>query len=298
MPRTSGPAKGASGGAHASMRENGCSAGMISAGLNCGMSAVEAGGEIEEIESLIETEVIPRLLLLHSGAGHSAPALREAGQLRRCTAADVDSLTSLALAMDSAGASHFIESLRQEGVAVEELLMNLLAPVARKLGDMWTKDQADFLQVTSAVCELHRLLHRLAPPGSAPVVQNGPKALLMAAPGEQHSFGLLIVAESFRNAGWEVTTGVPPLLSSIRKVVGEIPYQLVGFSLSCETLIEPLKSAIAEVHERSCLRDTKVMVGGYAFEAHPELHRKVGADLFATDANQAVELARAFVSYD
>lgn len=293
MPRTSGPGKGVSRGVRNSTSEDVCSGGMIPAGISCDMSPAETG---EGIAALIEAEVIPRLLLLHAVTGQQELLSRPGRQARRCTTADVDSLTSLALSMDTGGATRFVESLRQDGVAVEEILLNLLAPVARKLGDMWVNDQADFLQVTSAVCELHHLLHKLAPPGSAPVVHHGPKALLMAAPGEQHSFGLLIVAEMFRNAGWEVTTGVQPLLTSIRQAVGQVPYQLVGFSLSCETLIEPLKSAIAEVHTRSCLKDTKVMVGGYAFEAYPDLYQKVGADFVAMDAIQAVELARAFVA--
>lgn len=250
MPRTSGPSKGAGRGGRDRNYEDVCSGGMISAGISCDVSPAETS---EEIAALIETEVIPRLLLLHASTGSEGRLSHSVEQVRRCTSADVATLTSLALSMDSNGATRFIEGLRQEGVSVDDILLCLLAPVARKLGEMWTNDQADFLQVTSAVCELHQLLHKLAPPGSAPVVHQGPKALLMAAPGEQHSLGLLIVAEMFRNAGWEVTTGVPPLLSSIRQAIGQTPYQIVGFSLSCETLIEPLKSAIAEVHARSCL---------------------------------------------
>lgn len=266
--------------------------GALCEGLSCAVSPSAAGNEIA---SLIEVEVIPRLLLLHA---KSAPgrAIQLPDQERRCGQADVAMLTTLVISMSGNSASSFIDSLLDEGAQAEDILLNLLAPVARKLGEMWTQDQADFLQVTSGVCELQRLVHKLAPVDRLQPEPIGPKVLLMPAPQEQHSFGLLVVAELFRTDGWNVTTNVQPVISEIERAVRLNPFEVIGFSLSCEVLIEPLVSAIDIARTKSCLASTKVMVGGHAFDADPELYRKVGADLVAKDANHALALAKAIVA--
>ena len=39
--------------------------------------------------------------------------------------------------------------------------------------------------------------------------EGGRRALLVSVPGEQHSFGVTMVAEFFRRAGWDAWTGAP-----------------------------------------------------------------------------------------
>ena len=260
--------------------------------LSCGASPRAAGNEIA---SLIEAEVIPRLLLLHS---RSAPwrSIRLPDQPRRCNQADVAMLTTLVISPSGDAAGRFIDSLLNEGVELEDILLNLLAPVARKLGDMWIQDQADFLQVTNGSCELQRLLHKLSPVDRVRTRSSDHHILLMPAPQEQHSFGLLVVAELFRADGWNVTTNVAPVLAEIERAVRLNAFDVVGFSLSCEVLIEHLVSAIDIARSKSCIASTKVIVGGNAFDADPDLHRRVGADMVARDAHHALALARTSVA--
>lgn len=255
-------------------------------------SSKAKSSESADLASLIESELIPRLLLAYSSASAERTTSRRAST-RHCGPSDVALLTSLVLSMDGNAGTELIDRLLREGAAIEELLLNLLAPVARRLGDMWDADQADFLTVTSAVCELQRILHRLAPSHNSATAEEGPHALLMPAPGEQHSFGLLIVAEMFRRDGWGVTTNTPSQLSDISRAVKRYPYEIVGFSLSSELLIEALFSAIRVVKSDSRVAGTRIIVGGNAFVSDPGLCRKVGADFHATDANHAMIFARA-----
>ena len=247
------------------------------------------------IASLIEAEVIPRLLLIHANESDQRP-IEHLRPQRRCGPADVTSLTSIVLAASPQTSTQFIERLQREGATVEDLLLNLLAPVARQLGEMWVSDQADFLEVTSGVCQLQLLLQKLSPVECAPVGKNTPKALLLATPGEQHSLGLLIVAEMFRRQGWGVVMNVPAELTAIGKAVRKTAYDIVGFSLSSELLIGPLASAIGVVRADSRLAGTRVIVGGHAFNADPDLYLKVGADFQAVDAKDALEFAREVVA--
>ena len=88
---------------------------------------------------------------------------------------------------------------------------------------------------------------------------------------------------------------IPSERDAISQAVRRQAYDFVGFSLSCEALIEDLASAIRVVRSDSILSTTKVIVGGHAFEANPILRRSVGADLLATTAVHALELANSLV---
>lgn len=243
-----------------------------------------------EITSLIESEVIPRLMMLHcerSLLGSSA-LLSD----RRANSADVAALTNLVLSTDPDAAAAFIDRMLREGAQIDDILMNLLAPAARRLGDMWLSDEVDFLAVTSAVCGLQQLLHKLSPPVAAVVRENGLNALLLPTPGEQHSFGLLIVTEMFRKDGWVVTTDIKATPGAIDRMVANVPFALIGFSLSSEGLLDPLASAIDTVRRCSCFRSAKVLVGGRAFATEPKLAAAVGADFVANDVAEALAYAR------
>ncbi len=115
----------------------------------------------------------------------------------------------LALAQHILGES--IEPARQlvrgqlsAGVSTEDLYLHLLAPAARVLGRHWESDACDFVEVTWGMGQLHQLLreHPLSRPaaGTAAVGQ----VLLCPLPGEQHTFGLAMVAEFLLQAGWLV----------------------------------------------------------------------------------------------
>jgi methanogenic corrinoid protein MtbC1 len=55
-----------------------------------------------------------------------------------------------------------------------------------------------------------------------------------------------------------------------------------------ETLISKVRSSKA--------RDTKILVGGYAFNSAPSLHDRVGADYYAESAHAALTIANQCVA--
>jgi hypothetical protein len=63
-------------------------------------------------------------------------------------------------------------------------------------------------------------------------VPNGLSILLVPTPGEQHTFGLAMVAELFRKQGWEVVGGPYDLGDSPQVLVAQRSFDVVGFSLA------------------------------------------------------------------
>jgi MerR family transcriptional regulator, light-induced transcriptional regulator len=241
----------------------------------------------------IEGEIIPRLLL----ALQSPPAATAAeGTARSDTSVDdVAEFARLVATHDVTVATSYVNALLNRGVSLEKIYLELLAPAARLLGEWWKSDLRDFTEVTSGLCRMHQLLHEFSPVFLHDVAAAEPNkcVLLIPMPGEQHSFGLIMVAEFFRRAGWDVWDLHPSTPDDVLGVVRKQWFAIVGVSLSCESRIEQLTPLISAVRAKSRNPAVGVMVGGQPFIGHPELVARVGADCTATDGRRAtLEAAR------
>ena len=117
------------------------------------------------------------------------------------------------------------------------------------------------------------------------------RALLVPAPGEQHTFGLRVVEEFLLRDGWEVRSNLRASHHEMVDLISEEAYDFVGFSVSVERLLAPLVSAIRSVRKNSRNQSTRVMVGGVVFVGHPEYADQVKADAVIFDAREAVLVA-------
>ncbi len=237
----------------------------------------------------IEADIIPRLVHAHRPAPE-APPVAPAAVVQ---AADVSRFVALVLSAGDAAWTDFIAALRDRGLSVETLYLDLLAPAARELGTMWEDDTALFSDVTVAVGRLHRIMRTLSPAfgSEIDVPADGRRALLIPAPGEQHTFGLSMVAEFFRRAGWDVVCDLDSrTVDPVALVRGEW-FDVVGISVGVEARLDWLKSGIAAVRHASRNRAIGVMVGGPVFATDPGVVARVGADATAPDGQQAPALA-------
>jgi methanogenic corrinoid protein MtbC1 len=186
-----------------------------------------------------------------------------------------------------------VDAKRRAGLSVESLYLDLFAPAARLLGEMWSEDECDFSTVTVALGRLQRLLRELSPAFGTEIEYpaNGRRALFAQAPDEQHSFGLSMVAEFFRRQGWDVFgvvgCGIENPADRVRKEWADV----VGLSIGSERWLGWLQQCITQVRTASRNPALVVMVGGPLFNLHPEWVASVGADATARDARDAPQVA-------
>jgi MerR family transcriptional regulator, light-induced transcriptional regulator len=235
----------------------------------------------------VETQIIPRLMLLHrigpqrsSSPAKTGPSLGER---------QVNEFTALVL-KDQDAACSFVEGLLLRGVALPAVYLDLLAPAARRLGELWSADLCDFTDVTVGLGRLQCVLRDLSADARAPHGEGVPsqRALLLPVPGEQHTFGLSMVKEFFRQAGWLVWHELPDNPQRVLALVREHWFDLVGVSIGAERHVDGLTTLIRDLRKRSHNRALLVLVGGPLLLDHPELATRVGADASATDARQAM----------
>ena len=238
----------------------------------------------------MQLDVIPRLVIAHAAAAVPPPPLV-------VLPSHVAELVQLVLAGAEPAAVAFVEAMRDGGATPESLFLDLLAPAARRLGTMWDEDLCDFTEVTVGLWRLQSAMRELSPSSlDRPAVRTGrPRILLVPLPGESHSFGLSMVHEFFRRAGWNAWSGPVADSAELAALVGREHVDVVGFSLSCDERLETAYSEIRAVRRASLNPGLAVMVGGPPFVGNPLLAAQLGADGTATDGRQAVAQAQALV---
>jgi len=247
-----------------------------------------------DLAQLIEGEIIPRLLAAHHNGGHEVISMN----IGIVTPDELESFARQSMTAELPALIDRIENLVRRGVSVEGIYFDLLSPAAKLLGTWWEDDVCTFTDVTVGLCRLQQLVYEYADrvhvEGGG---GDGRTALFALTPGDQHSFGLIMVVEYFRQAGWRTICMPDATAKDLEDIVQTEKFDLIGFSMANERWLEPLKPLIARLRAVSRNGSVRVMVGGRAFSENPDRVAMVGADQTAGDAREAVQTAaRLFAS--
>lgn len=205
-----------------------------------------------------------------------------------------EAMARFAAGGDAAGLAACVQALLDEGMVAEDICQLDLTDAARLMGEWWATDRNSFVEVTLGVILLQDELHRLAPRLRRRMPEGfGQSALMLPAPGEQHGFGLSMVAEFFRASGWNVeeTHG-----GDAESRLASADFALVALTAATPDRAMALPPFIARLRAASRYRQLVVMVGGAALNAEPSLLPLLGADATAPDAATALHRAEALVT--
>ncbi len=250
-------------------------------------SGSPADGSAGLLARAVEDEIIPRLVRAHGAGGQPKEPV--------ITADDVERLTTQLLHEDDVSLHATLQQLQQRGASVQTLFLDLLTPAARRLGDFWTCDTCTFTDVTVAMGRLQQLLRANSSAFGLNNISDGKAAdrrvLLLPCPGEQHTFGLSIVAEFFYRAGWDVTTSFMQPSASLHQLVERQWFDAVGLSLADVDGIPRLNDCVRQIRRASMNPKVPVLVGGSVFVLNPGLIDTTQADAVITQADEAPEVA-------
>lgn len=242
----------------------------------------------------LKSRIIPRIFLAKKPGFDAALTSMEDGG-----ADPIRDFAALTLSIDAHAASDFVDRLLAQGVTVEAVFLQWLAPAARRLGVQWETDETDFANVTLGVNRLHMIMRRLGDDfcDEKPHVEGGDSILLTVVPGEQHSFGLSMVAEFFRRAGWNLCTGPFDTHRELTSLVHNHWFDIVGFSVSSDRRLDELERDIDAIRNGSRNRLVGIILGGPMMELHPEWVSALGADMMSVDAINAPQHARGLIDH-
>jgi methanogenic corrinoid protein MtbC1 len=250
----------------------------------------------EYLSSLVKT--IEGNILPHIVEHHLKADRLENGQLNvpahpSVSDAHIEALLILLLQDDAGPSANYVKELFAQGIELEEVYLNLLTPVARKLGEKWDNNDADFTQVTVALWRIKQLMYDFSPVFQeyAEYKQQGKSVMLVPLPGSQHTLGLFMVSEFFARAGWRVWGELAATETDILHMAKTQWFDVVGLSASVCAQFPDLKRMITEVRSVSLNPQVGIMIGSPVFNQNPELVEDLGADMVGVDAVDALEKA-------
>lgn len=269
--------------------------GVITAPLDR-VRRISTGARIDQGESvntIIESEIIPRLLMAHASGDARAKARRG----RTIKPEDASRFALLPLRLEAASLLEEVDSFIADGATVETICLDLLAPAARRLGEMWDNDECDFLDVTMGLWRLQEVMREIA--ARSPAELGGltmPRsALFSPMPGDHHNFGTLMIEEVFARGGWHSEALVKPERRELLDKLARQPFDLVGLTLARDCPSAALANLIKAIRNVSANPHIIVLVGGRMINENPGMAMEVGADGTGVDALAALECANSLV---
>ena len=253
--------------------------------------------ESDSINAIIEGEIIPRLLMEHAQGAEQTMAL---GALNgaQIAASAARRFALLPLENDTPNLLEEVDKFIAEGVSVDAIYIDLLAPAARQLGEMWENDDCDFVDVTMGLWRLQEVMREIserAPIEPVDESDNPYRVLFAPLPGDEHYFGAMMMDEVFARAGWKSTVMTKPLRKELLDAVSRESFDVVGLTLSRDCTSAAISNLIKAIRGVSANPNLSILLGGHMINHNPAIVAEVGADGTGADARAALEVARTLV---
>ena len=197
------------------------------------------------------------------------------------------------LAGDRIACRKVIEAALECGVEAYELLTKLVWPTMELLQALYREDRISVSSLNLAT----RLNRQLTDQLSARLVRkesNGKNVLIFCGDDEPEELGGQICADLFECDGWTVRFaggGVPE--DEVLKMIGDRRPDLLVMFGTLPSGVPSVRKLIDYLREVNSCPEMQVMCCGGIYKRAEGLAEEIGADLYAPDAAEAVQVANA-----
>jgi methanogenic corrinoid protein MtbC1 len=184
----------------------------------------------------------------------------------------------------------------RDGQDLKDIYLNVFGSSQYEVGRLWLMREISVAQehfcTESTKLIMSQLYSYLRPPKST----RG-KVLLTCVAGELHDMGMRILNDFFLMDGWNtVFLGCNTPKDSVVDIIKNTKPDLAAFSVTMNYNLPSLEELIQTIRKSDDTKQTKILVGGNPFTLDPGLWQRIGADGYASDANEALEVASRLVS--
>jgi hypothetical protein len=251
------------------------------------------------LQRAVEVDIVPQLIMGRRGEQKLVTS-RQVELNERDSR--VREFAELVLGRNPDNAGAHVQLLREQGVDLEAIYLQLIAPTARHLKELWQDDKEDFAVITLGFWRLQQLLREFSAAFRDDTQKSaGMRALLTPAPGEAHDvghlmFGLVLLGEFFRRDGWDTWIEPDSSKEDVANILRGEWFDVVEFLVGSEKRLDALAAKITIIRNESLNPRLGVVVCGPMFVEHPELVLLVGGDMPAADPRDGVAQARTLIS--
>jgi len=210
---------------------------------------------------------------------------------------DLEVLKQALIGADRDTALGAAQRLVDAGVDPKVILEQGMAVAMFDLGEMWKRGEVYLPEVVASASVFKQCNEIVEPvllaqrqPGDA----RAALVILCTVKGDLHDLGKNMVAAMLRTSGFEVLDlGKDTAADKIIAAINEKQPAIVGMSALLTTTVPYQETVIKKLVAEGIRDQVKVMVGGAPVT--PEWAEKIGADGYANNAPEAVEVARKLV---
>jgi methylmalonyl-CoA mutase cobalamin-binding domain/chain len=209
---------------------------------------------------------------------------------------DLEILKQGLIAADRDAAVDAAQRLTDAEVDPKVILEEGMATAMFILGEMWKRGEV-FLPEVVASAAIFKMCNAIVEPALlAQRVEGdeGDLVLLATVKGDLHDLGKNMVGAMLRTSGFEVTDlGKDVNADTIVAKIRELKPKIIGMSALLTTTVPYQETVIKRLIAEGLRDEVIVMVGGAPVT--PEWAEKIGADGYANNAPEAVEIARKLI---
>jgi 5-methyltetrahydrofolate--homocysteine methyltransferase len=180
-----------------------------------------------------------------------------------------------------------------EDTAPMDIVDSKLIPVLDAIGAEFEQGKLFLPQLIMAANTVTQSFNEIKRALAGSNTESKGKIVLATVKGDVHDIGKNIVKVLMENYGYEVIDlgkDVPP--ETVLEAAVKSGAKLVGLSALMTTTLASMEATIKLLHEKGV--DCKIVVGGAVLTA--DYAEKIGADFYAKDAKQSVDIARQIYS--
>lgn len=194
-------------------------------------------------------------------------------------------------------ASQLILDALQQGIHVKDIYLHVFQRSQYEIGRLWQMNQISVAQEHYCTAATQLIMSQLYP--YIFTTEKTGHVLVAACVGEElHEIGMRMVSDFFEMAGWDTFyLGANMPTASILDELKQRKASVLAISATMTFHIRATTHLIEAVRANPELDAVKIIVGGYCFNIEPTLWQQVGADGYAPNAEQAVEIANKLIKH-
>lgn len=208
------------------------------------------------------------------------------------TIPNTDYFLQLLINMDSEKADEYIQNQINDGKSIKEIYLEIIQPTLYQVGDLWQKKIISVAKEHYITALMQNIIGKFYPMLFSRKQKSRHTITAVCAGNELHEIGLRMVVDFFEISGWDtIFLGSNIPIEMVVDQLIEFPTDVLAISATTISQLIDLKKLVDQIKKKKELSHIKILVGGKVFNETPNLWKTIGADLYASDPEQAILLA-------
>jgi methanogenic corrinoid protein MtbC1 len=179
------------------------------------------------------------------------------------------------------------------GSSVKDIYCFVFERCQREIGRLWQLNLATVAQEHYCTASTQLAMALLYPRMFAQKRTTIGTLVAACVPGELHEIGPRLVCDLLEMEGWDTTyLGANVPVAALLETVKARRPDILAISASMTFHVPAVRQLITALRGADMASTSKILVGGHVFRFAPDLWRDVGADGFAKDALETIELLK------